>query len=187
MKRISVTMVRNHLLDIPQFSLPSNFQLRLFNEGDEHKWTNIETQVAEFQNEQLALKRFNQEFGSHIDDMMKRCLFIENEHGEAIATTTAWYGQLTEQNEILGRIHWVGVVPAYQGKKLAKPLLSAAMNILANHHKAAYLTSQTTSYQAINMYLNYGFEPLFTTPSCHEAWKLIEKTLNRKIIKGDKK
>jgi len=89
-----------------------------------------------------------------VDDMSKRCLFIENDHGETIATTTAWYGDLTGNGEILGRIHWVGVIPAYQGRKLSKPLLSATMNILANHHSSAYLTSQTTSYQAINMYLN---------------------------------
>lgn len=178
-------MVRENLLDIPQYSLPSDFKLRLFKEGDEHNWANIETQVAEFKNEQLAFTHFTREFGPYMEDMMKRCLFIENKNGEAIATTTAWYGRLAEQNEMLGRIHWVGVVPAYQGRKLAKPLLSAALNILVKHHTNAYLTSQTTSYQAINLYLNYGFKPLFTAPSCYEAWELIEKTLHRKIIKGD--
>lgn len=182
MKRISVTMVRENLLDIPQYSLPDGFQLRLFSEGDKQNWASIETEVDEFRNEQLALKHFAEEFGPHLDDMKKRCLFIEDEHGETIATTTAWYGDLTGNGEMLGRIHWVGVIPAYQGRKLAKPLLSAAMNILANHHSRAYLTSQTTSYQAINMYLNYGFEPLFTAPSCYEAWDLLESTLNRKIM-----
>lgn len=181
MKRISVTMVRENLSDIPQYSLPEGFQIRLFSEGDEHNWARIETEVDEFEDKETALERFAKEFSPFMDDMSKRCLFIENEHGETIATTTAWYGDLTGNGEILGRIHWVGVIPAYQGRKLSKPLLSAAMNILANYHSSAYLTSQTTSYQAINMYLNYGFKPLFTTPSCYEAWDVMEKTLNRKI------
>lgn len=185
MKRISVKMVRENLLDIPQYSLPDGFQLRLFNEGDEENWARIETEVNEFKSEQLALQRFTNEFGPHIDDMKKRCLFIVNDHGETIATTTAWYGDLNGDGEIIGRIHWVGVIPAYQGRKLSKPLLSAAMNILANHHTSAYLTSQTTSYQAINMYLNYGFKPLCTEPNCHEAWELLEKILHRKIITGE--
>ncbi|CAM4079505.1 GNAT family N-acetyltransferase [Lederbergia lenta] len=184
MKRIPLKMIRKDLLNIPQYSLPTGFRIRLFEKGDEHNWARIETKVDEFENEKAALERFNKEFGAYIDEMSIRCLFIENEHGEAIATTTAWYGDLNGDGEISGRIHWVGVVPEYQGKKLSKPLLSAAMNILAQHHSKAYLTSQTTSYQAINMYLNYGFEPFITGPSCYEAWELIEKTLNRQILSG---
>lgn len=181
MKRISLKMVRNDLLNIPKHVLPAEFKIRLFEKGDEHNWARIETSVGEFKDEQTALEHFTKEFGAHLDDMTMRCLFIDNEAGEAIATTTAWYGDLHGDGEIAGRIHWVGVIPDYQGQKLSKPLLSAAMNILARHHQAAYLTSQTTSYQAINLYLNYGFDPLLTTPSCGEAWSLMEETLNRKI------
>lgn len=182
MKRIPVKMVRKDLLNIPQFSLPTGFRMKLFEKGDEQHWARIETSVDEFKNEEAALERFNEEFGPYMDEMSARCLFIENELGEKIATTTAWYGDLKEDGDICGRIHWVGVAPEYQGKKLSKPLLSAAMNILAEHHSKAYLTSQTTSYQAINMYLNYGFEPFITSPSCEEAWELMEKTLNRQIL-----
>ena len=181
MKRIPLKMVREDLLDIPQYALPVGYQIRLFEKGDEHIWARIETSVDEFKDEQAALEHFTKEFGAHLADMTMRCLFIENEAGEAIATTTAWYGDLHGDGEIAGRIHWVGVIPDYQGKKLSKPLLSAAMNILANHHSTAYLTSQTTSYQAINLYLNYGFEPFMTAPSCEEPWILMEETLKRKI------
>lgn len=175
-------MVRNDLLDIPEFALPDGFRMRLFGEGDEKTWARIETSVDEFKSEEAALERFQKEFGLHLDEMSERCLFIENEQGEAIATTTAWYGDLKGDGDISGRIHWVGVVPEYQGRKLSKPLLSAAMQILARYHSKAYLTSQTTSYQAINMYLNFGFEPYLTEPSCQEAWILMEETLRRKIL-----
>lgn len=182
MKRIPLKMVRTNLLDIPQYPLPAGFRIRLFEKGDQHHWARVENSVDEFTSEKEALVHFNKEFGPYIDEMTKRCVFIENEDGEVIGTTTAWYGDLTGDEEIAGRIHWVGVVPAYQGKKLAKPLLSAAMNILADYHATAYLTSQTTSYQAINMYLNFGFKPFITGPSCQEAWSLLEEVLDRKII-----
>ncbi|MBD7968527.1 GNAT family N-acetyltransferase [Paenibacillus gallinarum] len=182
MKRIPLKMVRKDLLAIPEYSLPDGYRIRLFEKGDEHHWARVETSVGEFKNEEAALERFNKEFGPYLDDMTKRCLFIENKEGEVIATTTAWYGDLLGNGDISGRIHWVGVTPEYQGQKLAKPLLSAAMNILADHHSKAYLTSQTTSYQAINMYLNYGFEPFITGPTCNEAWSLLEDILDRKII-----
>ena len=175
-------MIRENLLDIPQYTLPKEFKIRLFEKGDELHWANIETKVDEFKDEKAALERFKNEFGEHIDEMVKRCLFIENEDGEKIATTTAWYGKLEDDQDIMGRIHWVGVVPEFQGQKLSKPLLSAAMNLLATKHSKVYLTSQTTSYQAINMYLKYGFKPLIINPTCLEAWALMEKKLNRKIV-----
>jgi predicted GNAT family N-acyltransferase len=76
----------------------------------------------------------------------------------------------------------VGIVPKYQGKKLSKPLLAKSMQVLAEYHDSAYLTSQTTSYQAVNMYLNFGFEPYVTNETDIEAWKLLEEILNRKIL-----
>lgn len=173
-------MVRKDLKNIPEYPLPKGFQIRFFEKGDEQIWARIETLVDEFASEELALQRFTSEFGAHLEEMTERCIFIENEHGEAIATTTAWYGDL--RGEVEGRIHWVGVIPEYQGKGLAKPLLSAAMNVLAQHHQSAYLTSQTTSYQAINMYLNYGFEPYQIDPTCDEAWAIMETVLGRKIV-----
>ncbi|MFS0783673.1 GNAT family N-acetyltransferase [Bacillus sp. 1P06AnD] len=183
MINIPVKMVRKNLLDIPEYFLPAGFRIRLFEKGDEHNWAKLETSVAEFASEKDALERFNNEFAPYLDEMSKRCLFIENKNGEVIGTATAWFGDLNGDGELFGRIHWVAIAPEYQGAKLSKPLLSAAMNILAHHHTKAYLTSQTTSYQAINMYLNYGFEPFITGPTCYEAWALLEKTLNRKIVK----
>lgn len=182
MKRIPLKMMRNDLLHIPEYALPPGFRIRLFEKGDEHNWARIETSAGEFKDEESALEHFNKEFGPYMDEMSTRCVFIENKNGEVIGTTTAWYGDLNGNGEVSGRIHWVGVSLEFQGKKLSKPLLSAAMNILADHHSKAFLTSQTTSYQAINMYLNYGFEPLITGPSCFEAWTLLEKKLNRKIL-----
>ena len=182
MKRIRLKMERKNLLNIPEFPLPDGYQIRMFKKGDEHNWARIEASVDEFKDEKAALEHFAKEFGPYIDEMEERCLFVENSNGEAIATTTAWYGDLKGGGEILGRIHWVGVVPEYQGKKLSKPLLSEALKVLAQHHERAYLTSQTTSYQAVNMYLNFGFEPFLTEPSCHEAWDLMESVLARRIV-----
>lgn len=182
MKRIPVKMIRSDLLEIPDYPLPNGFRMRMFEKGDEYTWARIETSVDEFKNKDAALERFNQEFGPYYDEMTKRCIFIEHSNGETIGTTTAWYGDLKGNGEVSGRIHWVGIAPMYQGKKLAKPLLSNALNILADYHSKAYLTSQTTSYQAINMYLNYGFEPFITESSDYEAWSLLEKTLKRKIV-----
>lgn len=175
-------MVRHDLCNIPDYSFPDNFQIEFFKEGDEKSWAEIETNAGEFENSTIALERFVTEFGSLTQDMSERCLFIKNNLGGKIGTATAWYGDLDKDNKAIGRIHWVGITPAYQGKKLAKPLLSATLRRLAVYHSKAYLTSQTTSFQAVNMYLNYGFEPYLKSATCYEAWSLMEEVLRRKIL-----
>ncbi|HLQ95067.1 MAG TPA: GNAT family N-acetyltransferase [Pseudogracilibacillus sp.] len=182
MKNIPLTMERRDLYHIPEHTLPEGFQLKLFKKGDEQSWAEIETSAGEFAHTDAALDRFYKEFGPYREEMSQRCLFIENSYGEKIGTATAWRGDLDESNRKIGRIHWVGIMQKYQGMKLSKPLLSAALKQLSQFHSKAYLTSQTTSFQAVNMYLNYGFEPYITSAACKEAWSLLEQVLQRKIL-----
>ncbi|MDF2716699.1 MAG: hypothetical protein K0R28_3624, partial [Paenibacillus sp.] len=139
----------------------------------------IEHAVDEFKSTEAAMRRFTEEFAPHIAEMEKRCLFVIDAQGLPIGTTTAWYGLLNGNR--IGRIHWVAVIPEHQGKKLSKPLLSAALRTLAQFHEQAYLTTQTTSYKAVGMYLNYGFEPVMQTPECTEGWKWIGRLLGKRI------
>lgn len=181
MKKIRVAMTRKDLKNIPEYALPEGFTLRLFQAGDEAEWARVETAAGEFDNEEQALERFEREFFPYLDEFSKRCLFIENEAGEVIGTTTAWYGSLAEADEVIGRIHWVSIIPDYQGKGLSKPLLTEAMKILAKYHTEAYLTSQTINYKALNMYRHYGFKPVIRDAADEEAWAIVEEKLGRKI------
>jgi len=112
--------------------------------------------------------------------MEDRCFLLENRHGDAIGTATAWYGHF--EGEERGRVHWVGIIPSYQGRKLSKPLLSAVMARLARDHQKAYLDTQTTSYPAVNLYLSFGFVPYLRDDSDKEGWLLMEQVLHRKIL-----
>ena len=55
MKRIKLAMVRKDMVDIPQYSLPAGFRIRLFEKGDEQNWARVETSVDEFKDEEAAL------------------------------------------------------------------------------------------------------------------------------------
>ena len=68
-----------------------------------------------------------------------------------------------------GRIHWVGIIPAFQGQGLSKPLLSAALARLTLDYRRAYLTTETTSYREINLYLSFGFMPDVTVTGTEKA------------------
>lgn len=95
--------------------------------------------------------------------MEERCFFLETDAGRVIGTATAWHHP-SFHGARYGRLHWVAIHPEFQGRKLAKPLVGAAMRRLAELHRRAYLTTQTTSWKAVKIYLDFGFEPLAETP-----------------------
>jgi ribosomal protein S18 acetylase RimI-like enzyme len=107
-------------------------------------------------------------------------LFLEHESAGPIGTTTAWAGEFA--GEVRGRIHWVGIVPAFQGQGLSKPLLSAALTRLTMDYRQAYLTTETTSYRGINLYLSFGFMPYVTNDRDREGWGIVEEVLGRTIL-----
>jgi GNAT superfamily N-acetyltransferase len=181
MKRIPLTMVREHLRDIPEAALPEGYTIRAWLEGDGPAWADIESRAGEFDSAADALGHFEREFGPFEEELRRRCFFVISPDERAVATTTAWYGD--DLGERRGRIHWVAVVPEEQGKKLSKPLLSRAMTQLARlGHTSAYLTTQTTSWRAVNMYLKYGFVPLLRHEACREGWEMMERQLGRSVF-----
>lgn len=177
---IPLTMVREHLAQLPSFVCPAGFHIRTFVRGDQLNWARVEALAGEFSDQDEALHDFEEEFGAVLDQMEQRCFLLEDSDGEAIGTATAWSGELAGHER--GRVHWVGIIPAYQGRKLAKPLLSAVMARLARDHTNAFLTTQTTSYRAINMYLDFGFVPLLVDAADEAGWHMMERVLKRDIL-----
>lgn len=180
MEIIKLAMVLDNLDNIENYKLADDFSFVYFNDNDEQIWANIEYLADEFESEEAALERFNNEFKGLKEDLYKRNIFIENKDGQKIATIMAWYGDL--RGFIEGRIHWVSIIPEYQGKSLAKPLLAKALKVLAKYHKSVYLTTQTRNYKAINLYLSFGFKPYINYDNDLLGWKLVEEKLNKKIL-----
>ena len=174
MEYIRVTMIRKDLEEIPSFDFPEGFRCRSFKPGDEEIWADIEFQVAVFESRDKALERFREEFEPFLEEFENRCHFVENAEGECVGTATAWYDP-SFQGQNYGRLHWVGIIPEYQGKNLARPLVCRAMNRLAASHDRAYLVTQTTRLNAIRIYLDFGFQPLILTENCPRAWQLVAR------------
>ena len=178
MENITLYMTRN-LKDIDNFPLPPGYHIRSFEDGDEKHWANITTQTDEFSDETRALDHFNKEFQPNIEETKKRMLILETSKRQPIGTVTAWFGEW--EGLEAGRLHWVSIIPAYQGKKLGKPLVSAALAYLAKHHDHAYLTTQAKSFPAINMYEQFGFAPYITSDKERPCWDLVYEKVKRRV------
>ncbi len=189
-KHFGVVMKKEALGHIPSVSLQPEYRIVHYKSGDEQAWADIELSVGEFECTENALAYFWKEFGTELEEVKRRMLFVENKNGEKIATTTAWMWKLDGKS--YSKIHWVAVKPEYQGKGLCKALISEALNqfVHLGHEGEVILFSQTWSYKAINIYYQYGFKPyddgkhgLSTGSSgvfdCdfYKAWRLIDSKI----------
>ncbi|MCL2627617.1 MAG: GNAT family N-acetyltransferase [Oscillospiraceae bacterium] len=144
---------------IPEFPLPDGFKFALYQDGDDINWARIETSVDEFDSEFAALMHFKKDFMPHLDELYRRCLFIENSEGKKVATANAWWSVIDGGRRAW--LHWVSVDPAYQGLGLGKAVTAEATRLMREIEGDVdiFLSTQTWSYKAIDIYKKCGYEP----------------------------
>lgn len=164
-----VRMVRSHLDNLPDHPLPGRFRLRCYVEGDRLTWCGI--QAAADLHRPITPRLFDEQFGADACALGQRQLYLCAPGGEPIGTGTAWYGS-GDRAPTSGRIHWVAVVPAWQGRGLSKPLLSAVCRRLRDlGHNEVYLITETVRVTAIRLYLSFGFVPEIKDDAERITWE----------------
>jgi GNAT superfamily N-acetyltransferase len=167
-RNVTVLMTRDHLDDLPDWPLPVGFSACWYQPGDEQAWIDIH-RLAE-RHVEISAEVYRREFGTDPEPLCRRQLFLRDQHQMPIATATAW-GDDQYDGQDSGRVHWVAMIPEYQGRGLAKPLLSLVLRRLWDlGHRRAYLRTSTARVPAINLYLKAGFRPALPTPQDREAW-----------------
>ena len=174
---IKVLMEKNTPSEYPKFDLPEGFSLVKYKAGYEKDWSQIQTDLEQFESVDAALKCFKDTFLDGTDDVYKKCFFIQNKDGKNIATASIWNGN--HFGKTLQRIHWVAVSKEYQGLGLAKSLVSAALDVFneLGFKDYIYLTSQVSSYKALNIYSKFGFVPY--TDKMPINWGMDEKEFEK--------
>ena len=154
-----IKMVRRAGTPIPYFPLPEGYKYVFFEDGNEEDWARIETSVDEFDSEFAALLFFKEEFIPYKDELYRRCLFIENAEGKKVATSTAWWSFVEDERRAW--LHWVSVEAGYQGLGLGKAIVSKVTELLEEIEGDVdfYLSTQTWSYKAIDIYKKCGYIP----------------------------
>jgi len=160
-KYYELLMKYDDLSKYKQYELPEGFHYEFFKPGDEEEWVRIHIESGEFTSIERGLKHFHDFYDFFIDELEKRCVFIvDSNTGEKIGTATI---SLLKEKEYGydGAVDWVAIKKSYQGRKLAKPLISKFMDIAKeNGHTSLILHTQTNSWLAAKLYLDYGFEIL---------------------------
>lgn len=153
-----VLMKREKGSPLKEYKLPENFRFTMFKSGDENQWAEIEASVGEFENAADALVYFQTNYLPYINELERRCIFIEDENGEKVATLTIWWSYTGKRR--VPWINWVAVKAGYQGLGLGKAIFFEGIKMLIEIEGDVdvYLHTQTWSYKAINIYKKAGFE-----------------------------
>lgn len=140
LKYVDLYLVNNDLDNVKEYPLPDGYRFVLFNDGDEKDWVEIEMSSGEFLTFDEGMEAFNHYYGSHYEELKKLCIFIENEQGEKVATSTAFYLE-NPIDDITGNVHRVSIKKEYQGQHLSKPLICETLKQMRRlgHKKHYYI------------------------------------------------
>lgn len=158
-KNYPIRLVRDDLENIPHYDLPEGYSFRFYR-GDEDidVWIDIEKSAKEFISHSEGVRNFEAYFGKYKELLYNRMLFVVAPNGEAVATATAYFEPWDEKS--VGWLHWVAVRKEYQGKALSRPLISKTLNTLKElGYKKAKVPTQTTTWVAAKLYLDFGYYP----------------------------
>jgi GNAT superfamily N-acetyltransferase len=124
-------------------------------------------------------------------------MFLVDPTYSDIGTITAWNDGEIEGRDI-GRIHWVAIVREAQGRGLAKPMLSAAIDVLQTlGYTEAWLWTGTAPIEMwpqidnspgtppitpINLYRSFGFEPYLRNDADRATWRAFAPHLKLPLV-----
>lgn len=177
-------MLERDLKILPHFLLPDGYRYVFFEPGDRDQWIDIEKSAKEFTSYEQGLESWNRYYGGKDDELTERMVFIEDEDGRKVATATAFYDIRGIDRSGDGWLHWVAVRREYQGRGLAKPLITHVLEIMRDlGYTHAKIPTQTTSWLACKVYLDLGFRPI-PENAVHnrDGWRIARALTNHEAL-----
>ena len=178
-KYYDLLMARD-LDDVAELSLPVGFHYSYWdNDSCKEDWINIHIATGEFNSiDKEANEIFDSFYGEFYGELSSRCIFIENSNGEKIATAT-----ISPANEYGYQcvIDWFAISPKAQGLKLSKILLSKVLCVAKDlGYTKILLHTQTNTWLAAKIYLDYGFVPFNTAGNI--GWDILKTITNHPAL-----
>jgi ribosomal protein S18 acetylase RimI-like enzyme len=184
-ENVSFNMVRPDMENIPVYELPPGYHFRSYRPGDDHTWLVLQRASEPFI--QMGDDYFDGQFGADLDALPGRMFFVESPTGEVVGAITAWWEKERHNPHERGRIHWVAVHPAHRRRGLSKPMMTHAMQRLAQDHPSAVLGTSSGRPWAVKVYLDFGFQPEpseLTEPDNVAAWQAVQRLIQHPALAG---
>lgn len=177
-------MLERTLDDFPLFELPEGYHFELFRLGDCSAWIDIECSAKEFLSYEKAVIAWNRYYAGREDELVNRMVFLVTDSGEKIGTATAFYDLFGNDKSCDGYLHWVAIKREFQGLGLSKPLISHTLSLLKDMgYLKAKIPTQTTTWVACKVYLDFGFRPTKqTVVKNYDGLKILKRLIAHPVL-----
>lgn len=153
--------------------LPKGYHIRLCRKNELETWKAMQFDSFELaqENDEFMTNYFQQVYLPKGELFFKRCLFVCNEDDQPIGTCFLWksYNQIWT-------LHWLKVVKSYEDRGVGRALLSHVMRSLPHDEYPVFLHTHPSSYRAIKLYSDFGFQ-LLTDSAIGERKNELEESL----------
>ena len=164
-------MYRPNLADLPPLGVPDGYELRTYRPGDEAIWGQIMDVCLPMGAGQWRPEIVRDTLTS-LPQFDPDGLYFATWHGIPVGTATAW--RLRPDEQEIGYVHMVGVLPDHRGRRLGYVVTLAALQRFRERGlHAAMLDTDDFRLSAIRAYLDLGFQPEQRHPSHPERWAVI--------------
>lgn len=173
-------MTLDDLNSYNKYPLPNGYNISFWkDENDTADWIDIHIKSGEFQNKSQAMNVFHDFYDTFYEELPKRCFFISNEKYEKIATATV--SPSCDRNYPCV-IDWLAITHSYQGMGLGNPLISQTLKVAKDlGYDKILLHTQTTTWLAAKLYLDFGFIPLVQDDV--KGWDILKTLTNHPKLK----
>ena len=169
---------------VQPYELPAGYAFVTYREGDRDEWIAIERSAKELSDYDQGVDAWNRYYAPYESELPGRMYFITAPNGEKIATVTAFFELDDPKNS--GRLHWVAIRREYQGRGLARPLISMALQRMRElGHGDLYVSTQTNTWLAARLYMDFGFRPTAENIEESEFGYRMLKTLTNHPVLAD--
>lgn len=184
LKYYELILENNHPENIIRYSLPEGYRFVNYAPGDREAWLEIETSAREFVTFREGMESWEKYYGGHEQELTDRMYFVETAEGKKVGTATAYYEP--EDRSGAGWLHWVAIHRDYQGKGLARPLISQTLfRLVQLGYSSVRIPTQTNTWLAASIYLDFGFRPFLPNLKENmEGYRILKTITGHPALEG---
>ena len=172
-------MQRPTLDFLPDIDLAPGYTIRTSRDGDGTHWARIIRES--FADESFDGSRFEKIMRNDPAYQPDRIFFVCAPDGLPCGTASAYRNDTFGAD--IGYLHYVGVTPAYTGKKLGLAIsLMVLKKFLSEGLKGAVLHTDDFRLPAIQTYLNLGFSPKIVDENQPARWNTVFTQLGLPLL-----
>ena len=136
--------------------LPEGYTVRLCRRDELETWKVLALEEPQYVD--YLTEYFDAVYADKADEFFERCLFVCDPQGKPVGTCFLWkaYGKIET-------IHWLHVLPEYEGLGLGRALLTEVLQRAKAEDFPIYLHTHPHCLRAVHLYNEFGFQ-LVTDP-----------------------